>query len=326
MDEDNRALRYEDERQGSVLTGLIGALLGACIGALPWYAGIAFTDTYYGIFGVLVTIASAFGYKLFRGRKNTPIACTMIILCSALAVCAACFLAVFTELCKDEDFMLSAYYYGESVEQYVWECLIYPSNIKLILKNSLPGFGVAALGFVGVVSRVRKYTESQNEELSDLSIANYAGTASDQSSDRRADLPRSFVVTSPKSIVQLSRYFGLAMIAFPIIVMVRDTGAIRFATTACIIGIVGIVLFRSSFARITVDGSTVCIRNILGNKRTVDLSEINTIRISGKQQVIRIILSSGKVLCAFTKSYVNGTLFYDYLVNSGVEIENDSLR
>lgn len=68
------------------ILGLVGALLGAVIGCIPWFIVSTFMNYFVGLLGFVVGIASFFGYKLLKGPKKTVYAFGTILLCSALCV------------------------------------------------------------------------------------------------------------------------------------------------------------------------------------------------------------------------------------------------
>ena len=57
-------------KQGSYVTGLIGALLGGFVAILPSLLTIWLMDRIYSILFVLIPLGAYHGYRLFRGRMN----------------------------------------------------------------------------------------------------------------------------------------------------------------------------------------------------------------------------------------------------------------
>lgn len=73
------------EKQGSVVRGLIGAILGAIIGAVLWCVVAIGTEHIYAIIGFVVGLVVGFGYDLFKGRKGT-IRMVTVLVCVILSV------------------------------------------------------------------------------------------------------------------------------------------------------------------------------------------------------------------------------------------------
>lgn len=72
------------EKKGSVITGFIGALLGAAIGAVLWTL-IGMMGYIASIVGFVIAFLSDKGYDLFKGRQGT-VKMIVLILCVVLAV------------------------------------------------------------------------------------------------------------------------------------------------------------------------------------------------------------------------------------------------
>lgn len=72
------------EKKGSVVTGFIGALLGAAIGAVLW-AAVGMMGYIASIIGFAIAFLASKGYDLFKGRQGT-IKMVVLIICVVLAV------------------------------------------------------------------------------------------------------------------------------------------------------------------------------------------------------------------------------------------------
>lgn len=76
--------QQKQEKQGSILRGLIGAVLGAIIGGALWCAIAIGTEKMYSVIGFLVGMVVGFGYDLFKGRKGTA-RMVIVLVCVLIA-------------------------------------------------------------------------------------------------------------------------------------------------------------------------------------------------------------------------------------------------
>lgn len=90
MENNYQDTSYEEQfeqPQGSVLSGLVGALLATVIGALFWAAIGVLTGYVFSIAGFAIGLIVCAGYDMFKGRKcwARPV---IVAICIVLAVCA----------------------------------------------------------------------------------------------------------------------------------------------------------------------------------------------------------------------------------------------
>lgn len=76
-----RGPELEEVSRGSVILGVIGAFLGA----VPWFLASTFTNFFIGYLGFLIGWAAAFGYSKLHGRKSFPLAMVTVAVPSALS-------------------------------------------------------------------------------------------------------------------------------------------------------------------------------------------------------------------------------------------------
>lgn len=57
-------------REGSYLTGLLGAIVGAIVGGIPNVLTIVLTSSAYSLLYALIPLAAYKGYELFKGRRD----------------------------------------------------------------------------------------------------------------------------------------------------------------------------------------------------------------------------------------------------------------
>ena len=98
----------EEPPRGSALTGILGALFGALVGAVPWFLTSTFADFFVGWLGFLVGVAACWGYRLFKGRRSTRFAMATVIVCSLLALFAAEIASWMYVLCSDPEWQADA--------------------------------------------------------------------------------------------------------------------------------------------------------------------------------------------------------------------------
>ncbi len=75
----------QEEKQGSVVRGLIGAIIGAVIGAVIWAVVAVVTEHIYSLIGLAIGFIVGFGYDLLKGRKGT-IRMIVVLVCVILSV------------------------------------------------------------------------------------------------------------------------------------------------------------------------------------------------------------------------------------------------
>ena len=68
-------------RTGSYVTGLIGALAGGFVGAIPTILGIYFLEMIWSLLFALIPLGAYYGYKLCRGRMNRFALAAVLISC-----------------------------------------------------------------------------------------------------------------------------------------------------------------------------------------------------------------------------------------------------
>lgn len=85
MAAETREKAEENRENGSYLTGIIGAVLGMLVGLIPSLLTIMLADTIYGVLFALVPMASAWGYRKFKGKMSRG-SIAIIVLLSFIGV------------------------------------------------------------------------------------------------------------------------------------------------------------------------------------------------------------------------------------------------
>lgn len=79
MENNYEYVQETQEKQGSIVRGLVGAILGAVIGAVLWCVIGVVTGYMYSLIGFVVGLLVGFGYDLFKGRKGTIRTVVMLV-------------------------------------------------------------------------------------------------------------------------------------------------------------------------------------------------------------------------------------------------------
>lgn len=197
------ACEWEDTPQGNRVTGVIGAMLGAMIGAIPWFIASTFTSNFIGWLGFLTGIAACYGYQLFRGRRSTRFAMTVIVISSILVLFAAEIASWMYVLCSDPDWQKDAALIGIPVARLAWESIRMPDNWHIMAPNMLIGMTIGLLGVVSARRRVLAYTDP------DRAVRTAYTTAASQTAQANEAagfaVPQSFTVEERKG-VKIPRY------------------------------------------------------------------------------------------------------------------------
>ena len=141
----------------SYLSGFLGALLGAAVGAVPWFLVSTFLELYSSWLGLVVGICAFFGYKLLKGAKNKGYAITVIIICSVLMIYVSEFCSYWVVLSQDPEWIAEAEAESFSVGSYVFWTLVYPDNLLEILKLSVIGMLLGVAGVCCMLKNVIRY-------------------------------------------------------------------------------------------------------------------------------------------------------------------------
>ena len=141
----------------SYLSGFLGALLGAAVGAVPWFLVSTFLELYSSWLGLVVGICAFFGYKLLKGAKNKGYAITVIIICSVLMIYVSEFCSYWVVLSQDPEWIAEAEAESLSVGSYVFWTLVYPDNLLEILKWSVIGMLLGVAGVCCMLKNIIRY-------------------------------------------------------------------------------------------------------------------------------------------------------------------------
>lgn len=116
----------ETEKQGSVLRGLVGALIGAVLGAAVWGIVGILTQRVFSLLGILLGFLCAKGYELLKGREGVA-KIVIVILFVILAV-----------VLGEAIFAVGTFHqmYVESIDTAASELEMYGIDLKKLLEEN----------------------------------------------------------------------------------------------------------------------------------------------------------------------------------------------
>lgn len=141
------------EPVAAYLRGAAGAFLGALVGVIPWVLTGLFGWQLW-IFGILISVASFYGYQWLRGAHATGFAVGCIVVSSLVALAAGQVLGTAF------DWMMHS-----EVAIPFWEALracLSPAGLQMVAGDSLFALLSCALGFAGIRGKVMAYTHESN--------------------------------------------------------------------------------------------------------------------------------------------------------------------
>lgn len=167
------------------VSGILGALAGAIIGALPWFVAETFLHYFLSILGAVISLASFYGYKLLGGIRKKGFALTVIIISSILAVIFAEYASQFVTAIMDKEFVEIAAGYGVTATQLATIIVFDPSFIGDIFLNLITGIFFAMLGIFGYLKYIGKYFDEPESVVSEQNEdAEFSAAEESESSDK----------------------------------------------------------------------------------------------------------------------------------------------
>ena len=331
-----RGPEIEEESKGSAVLGIIGALLGAVVGAVPWFLASTFTHFFIGYLGFLIGWASAFGYGKLHGRRSYRFAMVTVVICSILALVLADFASNMVALCTDADWQETAYYYGVPVYVLAAILITAPENLHLILPNLLIGLLIGILGVVSCRVYVRNYTESGElgrrpaapimNTSSEIAMANARANANRwaQPASTGLELPRQFAVRTPKMFTVC----GIAFVAFSVLFLLFALMLATMGDAVILFVLVAVIMIESLWMllqglnkRLEVDGGELCAYSALGKGTPFRADDIAGVTMpSVMTGACRLYGKNGKVLFKYNNKYRNLPLLMQYLSEHNVPL------
>ena len=307
------------EDKGSVPLGILGALLGALVGAIPWFLVSAFTSFYVGWLGFLVGWAAAFGYQKLKGRRSFGLAIAMVVICSLLALVVAEYGKWMYVLCTDPEWQADAAYWGVPVARLAFESLMMPENLKVILPGLAMGLVIGGLGILSAGKYVRQYTDPGMAAEIDrrLQEARAARSPLTGFQSTGLELPRQFTVSfgsGRKALLIFLAVVEFLLIAFLLMIggilgPWEDTETLGLMLFLCLaVGAVLVFAFIQMRKHIDVDGDRLLVKN-----REIRAGDIANVSMSQLNGAIKLYGRDGKVLAQFNNNMKNAPLMLQWL-------------
>ena len=154
LDEELQQDAAEVRKEGSYLSGTVGAFVGATIGAVVW-ALVMLAGYVSALIGLLIGFLAEKGYSLARGKKG-PAKIVILILAVIFGVVlgnlGSELIALFQEL-ADYGYSLT---FREGVE-FMFQLIAEEPEVRAqVIKNVALGLFFAALGVIGLIARTKK--------------------------------------------------------------------------------------------------------------------------------------------------------------------------
>lgn len=327
-----RGPEVEETPKGSVILGIVGAFLGAVVGAVPWFLASTLTSFFIGYLGFLIGWAAAFGYGKFHGRRSYPLAMVTVVVCSVAALVLADFASNMLSLCTDYEWQRAARYYGVSVAELAFVSIIDPENLHVILPNLIMGLLIGLLGVASCRQYVKQYTQSgqvANRPNSPINPA-VAGAVNGwaQPASTGLGLPRQFSVRVPKRTMVTG--IVLAVLSVVLLVLSVLVGIMEeMGGTTLLLVFVWLWILALSIAlilrgknwRLEVDGDRLCVYNAFNRPTEFHVSDIANVAVPSPLGAdARLYGHDGKVLFRFTQLMQNQPLLMQYLAEHNIPL------
>ena len=318
----------EPEEKGSAVLGILGALLGAIVGTIPWFLASTFADFFIGWLGFLTAVASAWGYRKLHGRRSLTFATVTVILCSMLTLFGAEIASWMYVLCTDPEWQADAAYFGVSVARLAWESILMPENWGVILPSLGVGMLIGLLGVLSVRPSVKQYVTGQGA----AAIPAQPGWGSALQAEIPAaegPLPTAVTVRDKKWVRVLLRVIGIVDLVFfaglELLMVIgtlaepesSDGGTLAAVTVVFLLcAALGVFLVCNARRKLVVEGSTLSYLPTFGAARTFSFSDVAGMKISANGR--RLLGRDGKVLARFEDNQEGSTVLLQILRSRGI--------
>lgn len=332
--------QVEEASKGSAVLGIVGALLGAVIGAVPWFLASAFTSFFIGYLGFLIGWAAAFGYGKLHGRRSYPFAMVTVVVCSVAALVLADFASNMFVLCTDADWKRTASYYGISVAKLAFDSITDSENLHIILPNLMIGLLIGLLGVASCRQYVRNYAESGEVGRRPAPGPNMdmamAMAAARENANRWAapastglGLPRQFAVRAPKASMAvgvIAAVFAVLLLFFALLMAASGVEAVPMILVLGLVLLVEAVflILQGKNRRLEVDGDQLCAYTTFGKATPFHVSDIGSVSMPSLMTgASKLYSKSGEVLFKYNNKARNLPLLMQYLAEHNISLRAD---
>ena len=314
------------EDKGSVPLGILGALLGALVGAIPWFLVSTFTSFYVGWLGFLVGWAAAFGYQKLKGRRSFGLAIAMVVICSLLALVVAEYGKWMYVLCTDPEWQADADYLGVPVARLAFESLLLPENFKVILPGLAIGLLIGGLGILSAGKYVRQYTDPgmMAEITQRIQMARSPLNTLGNFQSTGLELPRQFTVGMGKgrktAVTVLAAVVfvlvGALLVLAGALAMDGDTETLAVGLVLAVVLCAAMVfaLFRMT-QHIAVDGDYLIVKG-----QAFGAWDIANVSMSQLNGAVKLYGRDGSVLAKFNGTMDNAPLMMQWLKEHNIPL------
>lgn len=144
----------EQQNEGNLLFGIIGAFIGALVAAIPWVLMYVYGKMILSVLAIIIAAGALYGYKIFKGPldKKLPIIISITsvvsVIISTLIIIPALLLVKEGAEVNKESFML------------LYE---YEPFVEALTKDLIISIVFTILGISGVVSTIKKQVNNHEE-------------------------------------------------------------------------------------------------------------------------------------------------------------------
>lgn len=327
-------LEEDVSSKGSVILGLIGALAGALIGAIPWFLLSTFTGYFVGWLGFLIGWLSCVLYCKFHGYKSTALATVIIILASIIALIAAIFGSYMYSLCTDSDWQREAARQGISVFRLAFESLLMKENIPQILPNMAIGLIIGLVGVISARGTLLEYTDPEEAEKRAKILEQRNAKAYYPDNPEEIVLPPQFTMREPKYFTVCGAIFSVIFLFLtPLPFWIPDFAdkylSFIYVDARSIIVFGALFLlslylfFRGIGRKIEVDGDRIVHTGTCRDKTEFTIRHIGGVYIpKASKGKIKILYPNGKVLVKFARNMTNSDLMLQYLAKNNIPVRD----
>lgn len=319
-----------EEPRGSAISGVLGALLGAFVGAVPWFLASTFASFFVGWLGFLVGVAACYGYRLFKGRRSTRFAMVTVIVSSILALFIAELASWMYVLCTDPEWQADAAWYGISVAELAWGSITMPENWGIMAPNMLMGMAIGVLGAVCVKQRVLAYTEPERAtQTEQTAYTTPAAQAAQANAAAGFSAPQSFTVRDKTWIKVIVRLFGVMCTLGFLVLFAGVFGSsldepeswslaetVGFSAFSLVFAAFGVFLIFHVRRKLVVEGSTLSYLPTFGKARAFRTTDFAGMTVGANGR--RLVGHDGRTLARFEDNQENSTILLQYLSEHGV--------